>query len=148
MPCHSFVRPLHLASGGQHLYAERRDDKQQLWASVLFGLPGFICADDPSKLEVRSAGRILDDPVSLDPGKLLGTYCIDLQTRKRFRQNGRIASHDNKRLCMDVRVNFSSCPKFIQGEVTKWKSQWEMMSEDYVTCTLSGARDMKSFEHS
>ena len=93
-----------------------RDDKEQLWASVLFGLPGFINAH-PEKVELRPAHRIQADPAVLDAGGLLGTYAIDLQNRQRFRTNGSITHWDGDSLTLGVRVAFSSCPKFIQGEL-------------------------------
>ena len=93
----------------------RRDEKQQLWASALIGTPGFITAE-PTVVSINPAHRLPADPAVLEPGCLLGTYCIDLQTRTRFRQNGTVASAEGGAVAMDVRVAFASCPKFIQGE--------------------------------
>ena len=93
----------------------RRDKQDRLWASVLFGLPGFIDASEASRVHISPVHRLAGDPLDLAPGCLLGTYCIDLATRQRCRQNGVLAHHDAERITMDVRVAFASCPKFIQG---------------------------------
>lgn len=97
------------------IYLSCLDKQDRLWASVLFGLPGFIDASEASRVHISPVHRLAGDPLDLAPGCLLGTYCIDLATRQRCRQNGVLAHHDAERITMDVRVAFASCPKFIQA---------------------------------
>ncbi|KAK9814968.1 hypothetical protein WJX73_003605 [Symbiochloris irregularis] len=97
------------------IYLSTLDEDNNLWASCFYGVPGFLDGDDESRLVIKPIHRLEADPSALQPGSLLGTYVIELSTRKRFRTNGTIRSFDGETLVLDVCIAFPSCPKFIQA---------------------------------
>lgn len=86
----------------------------QVWASVLYGEPGFLhvlgsrdvyIGARPTKVDPLAA--VLQQPT------LVGTLAIDLPNRRRLRINGRVTpSQDGLRLSVDQA--YGNCPKYIQ----------------------------------
>lgn len=86
-----------------------------LWASPLFGEPGFVRALGDDTLEL--AGAIpADDPLdeALRPGAAVGALLIELETRRRLRANGLVSRRLPQSLAIGLREVFWNCPKYIQ----------------------------------
>ena len=70
------------------------DEGLDVWASALFGEPGFISAIDERTVELDSTRMVIDpqDPlwVSIESRQKVGMLVIELATRRRLRINGRI----------------------------------------------------------
>ncbi|MFC1749238.1 pyridoxamine 5'-phosphate oxidase family protein [Pseudomonadota bacterium] len=100
------------------------DSLGRVWASVLFGQPGFIHALDNQTLELdlsqpRSAK---DDPLWTNVGENpnVGLLSIELGSRRRLRVNGRMAKASEQRYLIDVETAYPNCPKYIQRR--QWKA--------------------------
>ena len=89
-----------------------------VWASVLFGPPGFLESEDRKtlRIHVEPGARDGEDPLwkELAPGKAIGGLAIDLATRQRLRVNGRVAAFDPDLLTLAVEEAYPNCPKYIQ----------------------------------
>jgi len=94
------------------------DADGSVWASVLFGAPGFLhAADDRTLILDRTAchsatGNPLWDNLRTNPR--IGLLLIQLETRRRLRINGRIRSVTDSRCVIDVERAYANCPKYIQ----------------------------------
>lgn len=93
------------------------DEKSAMWASIVFGRPGFLASDDGTTLDI-DLNRALVDP--RDPAwanvrreMRLGSLVIELATRRRIRINGRARLDENHHLRIDVEESFPACPKYI-----------------------------------
>lgn len=94
-----------------------RGDDDRVWASLLFGPPGFIEAPRPETLEIdlhRAIGHP-DDPFwsNIGENRPVGTLLIELETRRRLRVNGPVERSDG-RLTVHVEQAYPNCPKYIQ----------------------------------
>lgn len=91
------------------------DDEGYLWASMLWGEPGFVQSPDPSTLRV-DARLGPDDPLSgaLRPGMPLGGLGLQFETRRRNRANGMVADADARGFRFNILQSFGNCPKYIQ----------------------------------
>jgi len=91
-----------------------RDLAGRVWASVVYGAPGFLHVPSAGLLEIDAA-PVAGDPLAqnLAIGAPIGALVIDLATRRRMRVNGRI-----ERVSSPIRVAvdecFANCPKYIQ----------------------------------
>jgi len=99
------------------------DAAGKVWASTLFGNPGFIRALDNKTLELdisqpRSAE---DDPLwsNLIENPDVGLLVIELGSRRRIRINGRAQKVSAERIIIDVERAYPNCPKYIQRR--EWK---------------------------
>lgn len=87
-----------------------------LWASLLFGDPGFVHSPTPRSLLIR-AEPILGDPLaeSLHTGAALGLLGIELATRRRNRANGHVTSRTGDAFEVRVEQSFGNCKQYIQS---------------------------------
>ncbi len=89
-----------------------------VWASILFGQPGFLRAIDVHILEIDlvQAGTLAEDPlwVNLEANANVGLIIIDLGSRQRLRVNGRMRKVSTKCYIMDIEQAYPNCPKYIQ----------------------------------
>jgi hypothetical protein len=87
----------------------------RLWATALFGEPGFISTPDPVTLRL-SASLSRADPLTdaLRAGREVGMLGIDLATRRRNRLNGTVVTADTQQISLSVKQSFGNCPKYIQ----------------------------------
>ena len=99
------------------------DPDGRVWASVLFGQPGFVRALDDHSVEIdlsqpRSAK---DDPLwsNLGENPNVGLLVIELGSRRRLRVNGRARKVSAERTVIDVDRAYPNCPKYIQRR--DWK---------------------------
>lgn len=91
------------------------DDSGWPIATLLHGEPGFVSSPEPGRLYIAALPD-RDDPASAhlgSPGAGVGVLGIDLGTRRRNRENGRIAHADGNGLLVDVHQSFGNCPKYI-----------------------------------
>jgi predicted pyridoxine 5'-phosphate oxidase superfamily flavin-nucleotide-binding protein len=92
------------------------DADDRPWASVVTGRPGFVSSPDERTLEIGAAplpGDPLRDNLAL--GAPVGLLGIELQTRRRNRMNGRIASLSAGFFSVHVDQSFGNCPQYIQA---------------------------------
>ncbi len=94
------------------------DDEQNVWASVLFGTPGFVIAPDERRVEydLSRAGVNEHDPFwkNIQYNPRIGALFLELATRRRLRINGTVARPTFDRLTLDVAECYPNCPKYIQ----------------------------------
>lgn len=94
-----------------------RDEGGRMWASLVFGQPGFLSADDGRVFEVdlKRTWTELSDPLWSDVQRegLVGSLAIELSTRRRFRINGAARIEENGVMRVEVAEAFPACPKYI-----------------------------------
>ena len=80
-PLSSQLRPTHETHRGSLTLSllPARNEEGSLWASAVWGQPGFLDASDPARLIVEPLDCVPGDPCQLTPGTLLGSTAIDLQ---------------------------------------------------------------------
>lgn len=91
------------------------DANARVWASIVWGEPGFIASPDATTLRVGARLRD-DDPLSatVKPGAELGALGLELETRRRNRANGIVTQIDEQGFSLFVQQSFGNCPKYIQ----------------------------------
>ncbi len=94
------------------------DDAQDVWASVLFGPPGFVTAPDERRVEfdLSRAGINEHDPFwkNIQHNPRIGALFLELATRRRLRINGIVSRSADGKLELNVAECFPNCPKYIQ----------------------------------
>ena len=93
------------------------DRESAMWASIVFGRPGFLASEDGASLDI-DLSRTLVDPRDLLWDNVrreirLGALVIELGSRRRIRINGPARFDENHRLRIDVEESFLACPKYI-----------------------------------
>jgi hypothetical protein len=93
------------------------DSQRRPWASLLFGIPGFLQADSPERLtaDLSHAWPHPDDPFwrNIERDPRFGMLLVELVTRRRLRINGS-ATLDGEALDLQVERAYPNCPKYIQ----------------------------------
>ncbi|SEW25317.1 pyridoxamine 5'-phosphate oxidase family protein [Luteibacter sp. 329MFSha] len=94
------------------------DASGKVWASVLYGQPGFAQTLDGRSIHLTLAAQARDpmDPIwsGVAPGNDLAMLFIELGTRRRYRVNGTVLRVDDEGIEMAVHEAFPNCPKYIQ----------------------------------
>jgi predicted pyridoxine 5'-phosphate oxidase superfamily flavin-nucleotide-binding protein len=94
------------------------DGDGQVWASLVFGKPGFVQTPDEGSLVIGVPERERDgaDPLwdNIAGQPELGMLFIDLGTRRRYRVNGRVTHLDGAAARVAVREAYPNCPRYIQ----------------------------------
>lgn len=108
----SFIRQQPMAILGS------QDKEGRLWASLLFGNPGFLDpANDGRSLRILlgEADRQPADPLwgNIATNPQIGMLVIELGSRRRLRINGRVSSKADQVL-LEVDEAYPNCPKYIQ----------------------------------
>lgn len=89
-----------------------------VWASVVFGKPGFLSTEDGSAIGigVPLKERDLADPVweNMDTNPDVGLLFIDIGSRRRYRVNGTVRRLDGRGAEVAIREAYPNCPKYIQ----------------------------------
>ncbi|WP_461517250.1 pyridoxamine 5'-phosphate oxidase family protein [Porticoccus sp.] len=85
-----------------------------LWASALFGKPGFIRSPAPTQLTIATS-LPPSDPLasSITSGTQVGLLGIQLETRRRNRANGTITATEGECFSVTVSQSFGNCAKYI-----------------------------------
>jgi predicted pyridoxine 5'-phosphate oxidase superfamily flavin-nucleotide-binding protein len=87
------------------------DARDRMWATVLYGPPGFITVPAPSS--VRIAARPLPgDPLENSLDGPVGGIALEPGTRRRMRLNG-TAWTDQQGISIELEQVYSNCPKYI-----------------------------------
>ncbi|QWT21592.1 pyridoxamine 5'-phosphate oxidase family protein [Bacillus sp. NP157] len=89
-----------------------------VWASLLFGRPGFLHTPDGKSIQV-DVPRGLRDPVdplwsNIEACSDLGMLFIELGSRRRYRVNGVVGRIDDENVEVAIREAYPNCPKYIQ----------------------------------
>lgn len=93
------------------------DPEGNVWASLLFGRPGFVRVPEPRRVAFDLSAALMrpGDPLWANvawDGRL-GMLFIDLATRQRLRVNGHAVRRGDL-LRVDVRESYPNCPKYIR----------------------------------
>jgi len=103
------------------------DPQGQVWASILFGQPGFLRAINMRTLELNlaQAGSSAEDPLwkNLESNFSVGLIVIELGSRRRLRVNGKLRKVSDKGYIIDVKQAYANCPKYIQRRHLKRATQ-------------------------
>ena len=89
------------------------------WASLLFGPPGFVTAQERSlAIDLARLHRDAQDPLwqHLSQDSRLGLVAIELGSRRRYRVNGR-TEQVGETLQLSVVEAYPNCPKFIHRRI-------------------------------
>jgi uncharacterized protein len=104
----------HFLEGQPMLIIGAATSPRRVWASLLYGPPGFIHVVDAHT--VRISSRLPShDPLyqALIEGTDLGTFAIELETSRRLRVNGHAVVRDDG-VDLQVREMFGNCQQYIQ----------------------------------
>ncbi|HEY0574603.1 MAG TPA: pyridoxamine 5'-phosphate oxidase family protein [Pseudonocardia sp.] len=118
------------------------DEQGRMWASLLTGAPGFLCAGVVAGRDVVdvAARPLPSDPLAttLTRRVQLGAIAIDPATRRRMRINGVVQpAPDGLRVTADQ--VYANCPKYIQRRVVEAVGPAGAEGEATVSDTLSPA---------
>ena len=106
------------------------DSEGRVWASILFGEPGFLRAQDQQALvlDISQPRSAHDDPLwtNIASNHNIGMVVIELSTRRRLRVNGRAEHRFDKCWVIDVEAAYPNCPKYIQ------RRHWQMVEAEVV----------------
>lgn len=93
------------------------DQTGSVWASMLFGEPGFVTAPHNRhvRIDISQSLHVPGDPLwsNLQSPADVGFIALDFSTRRRLRINGRLTRQDQVAL-IDVQQAYPNCPKYIQ----------------------------------
>ena len=103
------------------------DDSGHVWASMLFGRPGFLePTADARGLHIHLEQTVPQpgDPflTNLEAHPEIGLLAIELTTRRRLRMNG-IAKKTGDLLSVAIRESYPLCPKYIQKREVQFLGQ-------------------------
>ncbi len=87
------------------------DADGRMWASVLYGRPGFVTAVDESTVHI-AAQPLKGDPLEGALAGPVGALAIEPGTRRRMRLNGWAEASDDG-LTIALEQVYSNCPKYI-----------------------------------
>jgi predicted pyridoxine 5'-phosphate oxidase superfamily flavin-nucleotide-binding protein len=94
------------------------DASGEVWASVLWGMPGFLRALDPHTLalDISHPLSAAADPLwrNLRDDPRVGLLLIELGSRRRLRVNGRARREADGPWLIAVEAAYPNCPKYIQ----------------------------------
>ncbi|MBP0598738.1 pyridoxamine 5'-phosphate oxidase family protein [Herbaspirillum sp. LeCh32-8] len=94
------------------------DATGRLWASLVFGKPGFMHTGDGSAIsfDIPAALRDPDDPLwsNIAHNKDLGMLFIELGSRRRYRVNGNVSRLDEDGMEVAIQEAYPNCPRYIQ----------------------------------
>ncbi|MBW4568554.1 MAG: pyridoxamine 5'-phosphate oxidase family protein [Tolypothrix carrinoi HA7290-LM1] len=115
---------------------------QNVWASVLFGSPGFMTAVDQSTVEFDLNQAVCNslDPfwTNIEHNPQIGMLVIELATRRRLRINGEVTRLSETRLRLNVWESYPNCPKYIQRRhITRNHKSTSPLKEARTGLTLS-----------
>jgi predicted pyridoxine 5'-phosphate oxidase superfamily flavin-nucleotide-binding protein len=93
-----------------------QDADGRLWASMRSGLPGFLRALDPTKVEIGGYSHP-EDPLlkNLATPSLAGMLAIQLAARQRIRLNGTAQLRPDGKIILSTQQVYGNCPQYIQA---------------------------------
>jgi len=94
------------------------DSAGAVWASLVFGRPGFLRTEDGKSILIDAPLKERDDAdplwANITNHADLGMLFIELGSRRRYRVNGRVERLDGQGLSVEIREAYPNCPKYIQ----------------------------------
>ncbi|WP_219833921.1 pyridoxamine 5'-phosphate oxidase family protein [Paenibacillus sp. R14(2021)] len=98
------------------LFLGAAEEDGTMWASAVFGVPGFVRASDPRTVIVGSLPAD-GDPLlrCLFAGNPVATIAMDFATRRRMRTNGMISAVGPASFTLQTDQVYGNCPKYIQA---------------------------------
>ncbi|QBE62728.1 pyridoxamine 5'-phosphate oxidase family protein [Pseudoduganella lutea] len=94
------------------------DAEGAMWASVVFGEPGFLHTHDGRSITIDVAREDRDaaDPIwhNMTAGADVGMLFIELSSRRRYRVNGTVLRIDARGAEVAIHEAYPNCPKYIQ----------------------------------
>jgi predicted pyridoxine 5'-phosphate oxidase superfamily flavin-nucleotide-binding protein len=87
------------------------DADERMWATVLYGHPGFVSVPFPSTVHI-AARPLPGDPLEHAVDGPVGGLAIEPGTRRRMRLNGQAWS-DGDGISIELEQVYSNCPKYI-----------------------------------
>jgi predicted pyridoxine 5'-phosphate oxidase superfamily flavin-nucleotide-binding protein len=87
------------------------DGEDRMWATVLYGRPGFITVPSPSTVHI-AARPLAGDPLEGALNGPVGGIALEPDTRRRMRLNGE-ASTAQDGVTIALEQVYSNCPKYI-----------------------------------
>jgi hypothetical protein len=113
------------------------DAHDRMWATVLYGHPGFVTTPSPSTVHI-AARPLPDDPLlaALSAPIEVGGLALEPGTRRRMRLNGR-SSPAPDGLTIALEQVYSNCPKYI---ATRRPVAWQVETPARVAGTSLDAR--------
>jgi len=110
------------------------DSKEQIWASILAGKPGFLKAESSKKIDfdltLMSSSRkdIFWD--NIGAYNEIGMLFIELSSRRRLRVNGS-AEFSSGQMTVHVKEAYPNCPKYIQRREIEIENTVSDDTQDY-----------------
>lgn len=139
-----------------YVFIGATDSNKRVWASALFGTPGFIQCPDPYTMLIN-AHLLEGDPLqqALMPGADIGILGIELSNRRRNRLSGVVVCHRNGQIQIAVKQTFGNCPKYIHtrscsNDTTKLEAKVEHFTALYqpLKTIIQGADSFYVASHS
>jgi predicted pyridoxine 5'-phosphate oxidase superfamily flavin-nucleotide-binding protein len=87
------------------------DADERMWATVLYGRPGFVSVPSPSTVHI-AARPLAGDPLTGALEGPVGGLALEPGTRRRMRLNGNAWS-DGDGISIELEQVYSNCPKYI-----------------------------------
>ena len=124
----SFIEDLSMAVIGS------RDANGSVWASILFGNPGFLHAVDVNTLDINASLSPWSphDPLltNLSTHSSVGLLLIDFESRRRLRVNGKMVPSSSKNHWnVHVEQAYANCPRYIQRRLSHVISKQPSLSQ-------------------
>ncbi|KEA63176.1 putative iron-sulfur binding protein [Marinobacterium lacunae] len=90
------------------------DCRDRLWATALYGEPGFVASPDERTLSVKLS-LSASDPLFMQftKGQRYAVLGLEFSSRRRNRANGRVIAASADELVLEVEQSFGNCPKYI-----------------------------------
>lgn len=100
------------------------EDDGTIWASVLFGTPGFVRVLDSRSVAIDGSPEVTD-PITrcLRVGYSVATIAMDFAGRRRMRTNGTMTAVGRGHLEFLTEQVYANCPKYIQAR--EWSPKEE-----------------------
>lgn len=103
--------------------------EDNIYASVIFGEPGFIHSPTDTELVINiqySLGDFYNDSVNV--GDKIGLIGIEFNSKRRNRINGVITDINQKTIQVSVLQSYGNCPKYIQPKTLLSNPSYEPFS--------------------
>ncbi|HEX7388194.1 MAG TPA: pyridoxamine 5'-phosphate oxidase family protein [Castellaniella sp.] len=98
-----------------YLAIGRLDADGQPWASLRYGVPGFVHSLDAHTLRIEGSAVEGDPAGPWQVDEFVGTLGIQFPTRRRNRVNGVLTAVDAQGATLKVWQTFGNCKKYIQA---------------------------------
>jgi uncharacterized protein len=119
------------------------DANGNVWASLLFGKPGFMHTTDGHAIEIDVPvnQRDADEPfwANVDANKDVGMLFIELGSRRRYRVNGTVTRLDAAGIEVSIAQAYPNCPRYIHRRHLRALGETGLMSQTASGTVLRGS---------